>query len=59
MTANGAQPAGLVGKGIIEREGRGRRGGGRGANRYRILPSNVFEEEQTRQGGGGSVSDSS
>ena len=44
--------AALVAKGIIERKGRGRRGGGRGANRYRILPSNVFEEEQTRQGGG-------
>lgn len=36
--------SGLVRKQIIEREGRGRRGGGRGANLYRILPSNAFED---------------
>lgn len=35
--------AGLVEKQIIESEARGRRGGGRGANRYRILPSNPYE----------------
>ena len=34
----------LVEKGIIERESRGRRGGGRGANLYRILPGNAFED---------------
>ena len=38
--------AGLVSKGIIERETRGRRGGGRGANRYRILPHNPFENRR-------------
>ena len=44
--------AGLVSKGIIEREARGRARGGRGANRYRLLPSNPFEDRhQTRQGG--------
>ena len=37
---------------IIERESRGRRGGGRGASRYRILPSNPFEEKQNRHRGG-------
>ena len=36
--------AGLEAKRIIEREGRGRRGGGRGANRYRILPRNPYED---------------
>ena len=38
--------AGLVDKGIIEREARGRRGGGRGANRYRILEHNPFEDRR-------------
>ena len=37
--------AGLVEKDVITRETRGRRGGGRGANRYRILPRNPFERE--------------
>ena len=36
--------------GVIECEARGRRGGGRGANRYRILPANLFEV-QTGQSG--------
>ena len=38
--------AGLVDKAIIEREARGRRGGGRGANRYRILEHNPFEDRR-------------
>lgn len=38
--------AGLAAKDIIVRESRGRRGGGRGANRYRMLPSNPYEREQ-------------
>ena len=33
----------LEAKQIIEQEHRGRRGGGRGANLYRILPSNPYE----------------
>ena len=36
--------AGLEAKGIIVRERRGRKGGGRGANRFRILPNNMYEE---------------
>ena len=43
--------AGLAAKRIIEREGRGRRGGGRGASLYRILARNPFECEENRQGG--------
>ena len=44
--------AALETKKIIERVSRGRRGGGRGANRYRILPTNAYEDgDQTRQGG--------
>ena len=35
--------SGLESKRIIVREARGRSGGGRGANRYRILPSNRYE----------------
>ena len=38
--------AGLEAKRIIERTSRGRRGGGRGANVYRILASNPFEDEK-------------
>ena len=36
---------GLDDKKIIERKPRGRRGGGRGANGYRILPRNGYEAE--------------
>ena len=34
----------LEAENIIERESRGRRGGGRGANLYRLLPSNGYED---------------
>ena len=45
--------AGLEAKGIIVRESRGRRGGGRGANLYRILARNPFEEDEPEQRGQG------
>ena len=44
--------AGLEAKRIIVREKRGRRGGGRGANRYRILTSNPYEGKEQRCLGG-------
>ena len=40
--------AGLVHKGIIEVQARGRPGGGRGASVYRILPSNPYEVKDWR-----------
>ena len=36
----------LEGEGIIEVEPRGRKGGGRGANRFRLLPSNPYEPDE-------------
>ena len=38
----------LKAENIIEVKPRGRRGGGRGANRYRLLPRNAFETEQAK-----------